>query len=66
MVACSVHKDLHHVNVHTQHCQSPDGCPRRACYGHDKDRKPLFCSRHKGDDHVEVVNRRCIVDGCLR
>mmetsp|Transcript_16872 Transcript_16872/g.42560 ORF Transcript_16872/g.42560 Transcript_16872/m.42560 type:complete len:279 (+) Transcript_16872:55-891(+) len=64
--ACRDHREFGQANLMSKSCIDPTGCIKRACYGSDVDRKPLFCAKHKDENHVEVVNRRCSVSGCDR
>ena len=40
------------------------GCGKRASFNHKDKSKGIYCSNHKLDDMVDVVNKHCIYEGC--
>jgi hypothetical protein len=43
-----------------------DGCKKQPYYNNDGQTKGLYCSKHKLDGMVNVVNNRCIKDDCKK
>ncbi len=41
-------------------------CKTRATYGPPGAREKLYCVTHKDADHVDVMNKRCRSDGCMK
>ena len=55
---CNTHRQLGMVHLQSRKCQTT-GCTKQPIFGVVNSTRPLFCRQHKGEAHVDVVNRRC-------
>jgi hypothetical protein len=45
-------------------CKFEGGCNKRPNYNEPEETKGLYCKKHKKDDMIDVVNKRCKSEGC--
>lgn len=46
-------------------CQH-EGCETRAIYNYKTQKKPIFCEEHKLIGMVNIVDKRCEVENCIK
>jgi hypothetical protein len=55
---CRTHRRPGMVHVQSRVCLA-SGCAKQPIFGVANTTRPLYCRQHKGEAHVDVVNRRC-------
>jgi hypothetical protein len=55
---CRMHRQAGTVHLLSRKCRDT-ACAKQPIFGVANTTLPLYCRQHKGDDHVDVVNRRC-------
>ncbi len=49
-----------------RYCKHPECCPRKVCVFGPPNGSAVFCTKHKMEGHVDLVNKKCQELGCPR